>query len=218
MVRDAQRLQPDPGNGPVNRLFVPDSVTSQVLHWIHTSPFSWHPGYKRTLELLKRNFFWPQMDQDTQEFVAACTTCARSKASRRAPSGLLHQIPIPGRPWSHIAVDFVTGLPTSRGNSGIFTIVDRFSKPAHFVALPKLPTALRTAELLVDYVVRLHGIPTDMFRIGAPSLCSGFGRPSARLWEPRPACLRAITLRLMAKQGRLTRTSTKQPFVGMVVH
>ena len=176
VVRDAQLLQPDPGNGPANCLFVPDSVRSQVLQWIHTSPFACHPGYKRTLELLKRHFFWPKMDQDTREFVAACTTCARSKASHRAPSGLLHPLPIPGRPWSHIAMDFVTGLPASRGNTVILTIVDRFSKSVHFVALSKLPTALMTAELLVDHVVRLHGIPSDIVSDRGPQFVS-------RVWK-----------------------------------
>ena len=46
IVQDAQRQDPDPGNGPVNRLFVPTSVRSQVLQWAHTSRFSCHPGAK----------------------------------------------------------------------------------------------------------------------------------------------------------------------------
>ncbi|KAI3356060.1 hypothetical protein L3Q82_017323 [Scortum barcoo] len=40
-------------------------------------------------------------------------------------------------------------------DSHILTIVDRFSKAAHFVALAKLPTARETADLLANHVVRL---------------------------------------------------------------
>ncbi len=40
---------------------------------------------------------------------------------------LHHSLPIPPRPWSRVAVDFVTGLPPSEGNTVILTIVDRFS-------------------------------------------------------------------------------------------
>ncbi|KAI3365839.1 hypothetical protein L3Q82_000724 [Scortum barcoo] len=43
--------------------------------------------------------------------------------------------------WSHIVLDFITGLPPSNGNSVILTIIDGFSKATHFVALAKLPTA-----------------------------------------------------------------------------
>ncbi len=34
-VREAQRTEPDPGNGQPNRLFVPDAARSQVLQWGH---------------------------------------------------------------------------------------------------------------------------------------------------------------------------------------
>ncbi|KAK7933592.1 hypothetical protein WMY93_004488 [Mugilogobius chulae] len=56
------------------------------------------------------------MTSDTREFVSACSVCARNKSSHRAPSGLLRPLPVPHRPWSHIAVDFVTGLPPSEGH------------------------------------------------------------------------------------------------------
>jgi len=96
------------------------------------------------------------MSADTLEFVSACSDCARSKSPHRAPAGLR---PIPHCPWSHVAVDFVTGLPPSDGNTVILTLVDRFSKSVHFVPLPKLPSALETANLLVLHLFRLHGIP-----------------------------------------------------------
>lgn len=50
----------------------------------------------------------------------------------------------------------------SEGNKTILTIVDRFSKAVHFVPLPKLPSALETANLLVQHVFHLHGIPQDI--------------------------------------------------------
>ena len=69
-------------------------------------------------------------------------------------------------------MDFVTGLPPSEGNDTILTIVDRFSKAVHFVPLPKLPTALETANLLILHVFRLHGIPTDIVSDRRPQFAS----------------------------------------------
>lgn len=102
------------------------------------------------------------MDSDTKEYVLACSVCARGKTSHRPPVGLLRPLPTPGRPWSHIGMDFVTGLPVSDGMTTILTIVGRFSKAAHFIGLPKLPTARETVVLLTNHVFRLHGIPLDI--------------------------------------------------------
>lgn len=171
-IREALLEQPDPGSGPPNRQFVPNSVRSQVLQWVHSSRFANHPGANRTLSLLRRHFWSPTMDKDTKEYVAACTTCARNKASHQKPAGLLQPLPIPSRPWSHIALDFVTGLPPSQGNNTVLTIIDRFSKCAHFVALPKLPSALETSQLLTQHVFRLHGIPADIVSDRGPQFIS----------------------------------------------
>ncbi|KAF7640917.1 hypothetical protein LDENG_00005500 [Lucifuga dentata] len=112
------------------------------------------------------------MERDTWEFVSACTVCARSKSSHQPPHGLLRPLPVPSRPWSHIALDFVTGLPPSQGNTIILTIIDRFSKAVHFVALPKLPTARETADLLIYHVFHLHGIPLDIVSDRGPQFTS----------------------------------------------
>ncbi|KAJ8402791.1 hypothetical protein AAFF_G00364630 [Aldrovandia affinis] len=101
---------------PANRLFVPETVRSQVLEWAHSSPMACHPGVSRTLAFLSRRFWWPTMRNDTVEFVTACVPCARSKSSNARPSGLLQPLAVPRRPWSHVALDFVTGLPPSEGD------------------------------------------------------------------------------------------------------
>ena len=171
-VLQAQTQQPDPGSGPPNRLFVPDSVRSQVLEWGHSSHLTCHPGISRTLSFLRQRFWWPSMVDDTRSFIAACPTCARNKTSTRPSSGLLRPLPVPSRPWSHIAVDFVTGLPSSGGKTVILTIVDRFSKAVHLIALSKLPSARETADLLIDNVFRLHGLCTDIVSDRGPQFTS----------------------------------------------
>ncbi|KAI3371553.1 hypothetical protein L3Q82_023587 [Scortum barcoo] len=107
-VLRAQQQQPDPRQGPPGRLFVPDAVRSQVLQWAHSSKLSCHPGINRTISLIKRHFWWRNMEADIRGFVQACTVCARGKSSHQPPSGLLQPLSVPGRPWSHIALDFVT--------------------------------------------------------------------------------------------------------------
>ena len=119
-----------PENCPTGRLFVPDCLRSKVIHWSHSSQLSCHPGIKRTLSQVKLWFWWPDMETAVAEYVAACPVCARCKPSRQAPAGQLLPLPIPSRPWSDISLDFVTGLPTSEGNTTILTVVELFQNGA----------------------------------------------------------------------------------------
>uniref|UniRef100_A0A8C7WRQ0 Gypsy retrotransposon integrase-like protein 1 n=1 Tax=Oryzias sinensis TaxID=183150 RepID=A0A8C7WRQ0_9TELE len=171
-VLQAQGEEPNHPIAPPNTLYVPTSLRSEVLSWGHASRIACHAGVHRTLNLLKRRFFWPSMEKDVRGYVAACTVCARSKTGNSPPAGFLQPLPVPGRPWSHIAMDFVTGLPPSQGNTVILTVVDRFSKAAHFIPLTQLPTATELAEILVQNVFRHHGIPTDIVSDRGPQFIS----------------------------------------------
>ncbi len=137
-VRTAlEGVTPPPGC-PTGRLFVPEGLRSNVIQWGHCSNVACHPGIGRTMFLVKQRFWWRAMARDIREFVLACSVCARGKTSNRPPEGLLQPLSVPSRPWSHIALDFVTALPPSLGNTVVLTVVDRFSKAAHFIPLPKI--------------------------------------------------------------------------------
>uniref|UniRef100_A0A3P9MBI2 Gypsy retrotransposon integrase-like protein 1 n=1 Tax=Oryzias latipes TaxID=8090 RepID=A0A3P9MBI2_ORYLA len=171
-VIQAQGEEPDHPPAPSGTLYVPSSLRSDVLVWGHTSRIACHGGIHRTLKPVQRRFFWPSMARDVREFVAACDVCARSKSSNLPPAGLLHPLPVPQRPWSHLAMDFITGLPASQDNTVILTVVNRFSKAAHFIPLPKLPTATEMADVLVREVFRHHGIPRDIVSDRGPQFIS----------------------------------------------
>lgn len=112
------------------------------------------------------------MSTDATTFVKNCTICNTSKTPRKLPAGLLQPLPIPQRPWSHIAIDFVTDLPNSQGNTTILTVIDRFSKACRLIPLPKLPTAFETAEVLCNYVFRFYGLPQDIVSDRGPQFTS----------------------------------------------
>ena len=60
-------------------------------------------------------------------------------------------------------------------------MVDRFSKSAHFIPLAKLPSAKETAQIMVDHVFKLHGLPTDIVSDRGPQFSSQFWKELCRL-------------------------------------
>uniref|UniRef100_A0A3B3XMZ2 Gypsy retrotransposon integrase-like protein 1 n=1 Tax=Poecilia mexicana TaxID=48701 RepID=A0A3B3XMZ2_9TELE len=172
IISQAQRLEPPPESCPQGRIYVPTSVRSRFLKWIHSSKFSGHPGISRTIGLINRRFWWDSVHKDVKEFVLACPVCSRNKSSHQPPAGLLRPLPTPKSPWSHIAIDFVTGLPPSKGMTTIFTVIDRFSKSCHLIPLRKLPTSTQTAQLLIKHVFKLHGMPQEILSDRGPQFIS----------------------------------------------
>src|SRR6187551_1969632 len=57
-------------------------------------------------------------------------------------------------------MDFITGLPrTRRGFDSIWVIVDRLTKVAHFLLVKTTYSGARLAELYMERIVCLHGVP-----------------------------------------------------------
>ena len=88
-----------------------NSLKADILHECHDIPTSGHLGSAKTLELVKRQFYWNAMDKEVKEYVTTCLQCQRDKPSNQPPIGLLQPLPIPERPWSSISMDLITQLP-----------------------------------------------------------------------------------------------------------
>ena len=103
------------------------------------------------------------MKQQARRLVQACDICQRNKASTHKPHGLLQPLPIPEKKWTSVSMDFIVQLPkTAAGRDAIVVFVDRLTKMAHFVAINTTITAIELADVFVDNVVRLHGVPTSI--------------------------------------------------------
>lgn len=59
-------------------------------------------------------------------------------------------------------MDFITGLPKSKGFKVIWVVVDRFSRYAHFIALTHPISAKGLAHTFFEHIYRLHGLPESI--------------------------------------------------------
>lgn len=88
--------------------------------------------------------------------------------------GLLQPLPVPSLVWDELTMDFVIRLPMSKGQTVILVVVDRLTKSTHFGALPTNFTALRTAELFIEMVVKHHEFPSSIVSDRDPVFLSTF--------------------------------------------
>ncbi|KAI3366213.1 hypothetical protein L3Q82_010034, partial [Scortum barcoo] len=110
-----------------------------------------------------------------------------------------------------VFMDFVTRLPSSKGNTTILTVVNRFSKMAHFIPLTKLPSVKETAEVMMNHVFRIHGFPSDIVSDRSSSLI--FRRSFAISLVPPSACLPATTCSSMGRPNGSTKSYGPFPLV-----
>ena len=103
--------------------------------------------------------FWDGMKQDIHNFVAECDVCQNNKGETVKLLGTLQLLSIPLAIWKDISMDFTTGLPKSGNKSVIMVVFDHLSKYAHFCALQHPFTTSTVAQIFMDQVFKLHGMP-----------------------------------------------------------
>ncbi|KAL4562417.1 hypothetical protein LXL04_034620 [Taraxacum kok-saghyz] len=163
-------------------------VIPATSHWIptlleefHSSPTGGHSGFYRTYRRLAGQLYWVGMTNSVKQFVRSCDTCQRYKSSTLSPNGLLQPLPIPQLVWEDISLDFITGLPKSKGYETVLVVVDRLSKYCHFILLKRPFTARTVAEVFLREIIRLHGIPKTILSDRDPLFLSTFWKEVFKL-------------------------------------
>lgn len=121
-----------------------------------------HMGDVRTMDYIRRWYWWPKLGREVQEFCKTCGTCQMMKVATTKPQGLLHTLPVPDRPWGSIGMDFMGPLPESEGYDFLLVVICRLTSMVHLVPLKRTASAVDVATLVAKEIVRLHGLPDSI--------------------------------------------------------
>ncbi|CAL2271884.1 unnamed protein product [Prunus armeniaca] len=161
-----------------------DSIwKTKVFAAHHSVPTAGHAGFLKTYQRLSQSFYWPGMKHDVQKMVAECHTCQQHKYETVTPAGLLQPLPIPDKVCTGYLNGFIVGLPPCQEKSVIFVVVDRLSKYAYFIALSHPYSAATIAQLFVDHVFKLHGMPSSIVCDRDPVFVSDFWKEFFKLHD-----------------------------------
>ena len=166
-----------------SRLVIPNqpALRTRLMQECHDTPTAGHLGKDKTIELMKRRFYWRGMDDDIARYVTTCDACQRNKPSTQSQMGPMQPLPIPTRPWQQVSMDLITQLPRTRsGNDAIVVFVDKLTKMAHYAATTTTVSAPQLASIFMREVVRLHGVPESILSDRDPRFTSHFWRA---LWS-----------------------------------
>jgi transposase InsO family protein len=159
------------------KLCIPNyqSLQCLIIGENHDAPTAAHLGLDKTVEKIKRQFYWPTLLADTQQYIKSCEACQRNKARTTAPAGLLQPLSIPKERWERISMDFITQLPTTAtGFDAIVIFIDYLTKRVHAAPTRSDITAPEVARLFLDNVFRHHGLPREIVSDRDPKFTSMF--------------------------------------------
>jgi hypothetical protein len=112
-----------------------------------------HLGSKCTADYVRRWYWWLHIFADTESFCRSCKECQTCKSSTRAPSGKLHPLPIPQRPWKSIVMDFVGPFPevTDQGvaYNYLWVVICRLTSVVRLIPVNTSTTASKLAWLFI---------------------------------------------------------------------
>ena len=147
----------------------------EIMEEAHSSAYAIHLGSTKTYNTLREHYWWKGMKKEIADFVSRCLTCQQVKAEHQKLAGKIQPLPIPVWKWDKITMDFVTGLPrTRRQHNAIWVIVDRLTKSAHFLPVSNDDPLDKLAQLYVEEIVRLHGVPISIISDKDPIFTSRF--------------------------------------------
>jgi len=165
------------------KIYVPRSpdLHRQIVALCYDTQIAGHPGRWKTLELVSRNYWWPQMSRYIGQYVSTCDLCLRTKPWRHSPVGELQPLSVPDARWDTLSVDFVVELLESSRYDAVMTVVDAVSKKVHFIPTHTTVTAEGAARLFLYYVWKLHGLPKCVVSDHGPQFVALFTKELYRL-------------------------------------
>jgi hypothetical protein len=115
------------------------------------------------------------------QYVQQCNIYQLNKGEHVASPGLIQPIPIPSGPWAVLTMNFVIGLPKSGGKNVLLVVIDKFTKYCHLLTLAHPYKACYVAQLFLDHVYKLHGLPTSIITGRDPLFTNTFWQELMKL-------------------------------------
>ncbi|MCP4487896.1 MAG: DDE-type integrase/transposase/recombinase [Gammaproteobacteria bacterium] len=158
-----------------HRLVVPQSLQEEILSAMHDDVFSGHFGLYKTMERIRRRYFWENMMKMIRDYVANCKVCAARKPAIpkfREPLQSISAV----KPFDLVGLDALGPLPlTINGKKHVLVMVDYLTKWVELYSVETLKTT-EVAQVYVEQFICSHGCPLQLLTDQGPSFTASLFR------------------------------------------
>ena len=79
-----------------NKIYIPNVADLRriLMDEIHQAPYSGHPGYQKTIAIVRKQYFWPGMKKGVAEYISKCMKCQQVEVEHQHLTGLLQPLPV----------------------------------------------------------------------------------------------------------------------------
>jgi hypothetical protein len=131
----------------------------KVLLELHTSPIGGNSIFLKKYQMIKKDFFLEGPKIDVQNLVSKCVFFQQNKGETIKMLGLQQPLAIPIQCWEEVSMDFITGLPKSKGNIVIMVVGNQLTKYAHFLSLSHPFKASIVATPFMETIQKIQRVP-----------------------------------------------------------
>ena len=158
----------------------PDNdIHRRIMDVWHKGATGGHPGQDETTHKINKHYYWPEARTWIADYVKGCATYQQNKNLTTCKKTPLYHISVPESPtpFTHVAMDLITGLPKSGGYDMILTIVDHgCTHAALFLPCTTEITGTGIAQLYFNHIYKWFGLLTRIISNRDPRFTSHFGK------------------------------------------
>jgi hypothetical protein len=145
----------------VLQILVPSKLIPEILSQNHDSPSGGHFGINKTLQKIRKKFYWASCKLDVENWCRKCTVCFSKKGPNVKGKAEMKIFNV-GFPFERVGIDILGPLPrSSSGNRFILVVTDYFTRWPEAIAL-KDQKAITVAEALIVQVFSRFGLPYEI--------------------------------------------------------
>lgn len=141
------------------RIVVPTEMRKKIIESCHNPPTAGHFGFKKTLERIKQDYYWPNMYVTIRAYVAKCLLCQQFKASNNVAYGTMSDDPPCMKPMRLWTTDIVGPLPRSLKQNKFILVAEDVATKFVVAAPMRSATTSAVKKILLNEVILVHGAP-----------------------------------------------------------
>jgi len=127
---------------------------NKIIQKYHDDPITGgHSGITRTIEKVKRYYYWRGMTKSISKYIKSCEECKKAKVNKHVkPTTII--TPTPAKAFERVIVDTIGPLPkTDKGNEYAVTIICDLTKYLVTVPIPNKTVA----KSIIDSFILVYG-------------------------------------------------------------